>query len=444
MKRTSVAILAAAVVGVFAAEPGSAQEWRFDLGIYGGGSWYSSSLDDDQLGQDAEDVKFEPGWQLGTQLGWWLHPRFGLRANGGYSERPLDQGGEVVAGDINLWDVTGDLMIRLRPVPEEWFGTETLPYLALGAGVKEINPATNIPIENGEVDGIMFFPEGSQAAGQTFFMDHKTKFQALVGLGADFRFRPNMALRLEVGDRIWDTPIHFLQGDQRFPPGDENIGNWVHQVYGNLGLQFLFGLAEVVEEVVAPPPPPPAPAPPPPPPPEERNITVCVVDPTTGEFGIRTVSAVYVPSTGDTLVVVNGQRRPLSGTVGTIMLAPQADWYIAGSPMTLTVGRTEAEFVTVGGARQISANDLAYLGNVNGLPVYASRNDVTDLREELADLREARNTNDLEEIFEEEEDVREEFDELDIVYVPLRATDCVFQGLQRVEEVRKAGEDDLR
>lgn len=435
MKRAILAALTATAVGMIG-DPASAQEWSWDFGIHGGASYFTPSLDDDQLGADQEDLKYKLGWNSGLHLGWWPHPRFGIRANGGYSERAMKQGDtDPITEDHNHWDITGDLMIRLSEVPEEFMGREFLPYLALGAGIKHINPAEDVPLDDGN-EGVVFGVSATSFSTPVV-IDEENKFQALVALGGDWRFRPNMALRLEVGDRIWDTPIHFAvptgSGSfRRDPPGDENIGNWVHQIYGNIGLNWLFGLAAVPEPVVVTPPPaPPAPTPPPPAP-TTRDITVCVVDPSSGT-GLRTVNATYRIEQRDTMV--NGQ--PIRTAVGPVMVATQADWYIAGRPMALTVDRNTTEFVTYGGARVIGASDLEFLGTVNGLPVYASRNDVGDIREELAELRGARNSNDLAQILEEEDELREELEELDVVYVPLQPVGCVFQGLQRVEQVRK-------
>ena len=46
---------------------------------------------------------------------------------------------------------------------------------------------------------------------------------------------------------------------------------------------------------------------------------------------------------------------------------------------------------------------------------------------------------DLGQILEENRELQDEIDDVSVVYVPLYATGCVFQGVQRQEEVRKGG-----
>ncbi len=85
----------------------------------------------------------------------------------------------------------------------------------------------------------------------------------------------------------------------------------------------------------------------------------------------------------------------------------------------------------------IGAEDVAYLGTVNGLPVYADEDEVQDIYEEIEELREAQRDDDLEDILERRDYLREDFDDLEVLYVPLQPVGCVFQPVRRVEEVRK-------
>ncbi len=218
--------------------------------------------------------------------------------------------------------------------------------------------------------------------------------------------------------------------DQFFVIEDDDVGNVVHEIYGQLGLHYLFGLREPEEvAVVAPPAPPPPPA--------EEMVTVCVIDPAL-PGGIGYVNAVFVPSTGDTLVAVNGQRVPIARAYERrAVVAEGMGWYMRGEPLTVTVNGQTTEFVTYGGARVIEPEDVTFLGTLNGLPVYAAADEVQDIREELEELREARVEGDLEDILEEREDLREDFQDLEVLYVPLQPVGCVFQPVRRVEEVRK-------
>ena len=209
----------AALVLPLAAAPVWAQNYRFDLGVNGGVSWYSDALDEDDLFPSTGDVGFETGWLVGTQATFWLSPRIGIRANGTYTDRPLTfSNGDIFDDDdfndfndidlvesVNLWSLTGDLMFRFTRPRERWRGFEWLPYLALGAGAKFINPAGSFDIDgdtlivDGDtiinsrtIDGAPFITPGG-----AFILEKDTKFMGLVGIGTDLRFTPNFAVRLE-------------------------------------------------------------------------------------------------------------------------------------------------------------------------------------------------------------------------------------------------------
>jgi opacity protein-like surface antigen len=429
-----VALTAALLMPVVAA-PASAQNWKFDWGVNGGYSWFSSMLGEDETG--GEKITFEPGWLLGTQLTYWASPRIGIRANGTYSDREFDVGADEGFGHVNLWSATGDLLFRFSTPNEEWMGSEFLPYLALGAGMKFINGAGGETCNDGEDDFECHRPLVAAGGTQQFAFGDKNVFMGLVGLGADYRMSPNVALRLEVSDRIY-KPHVVAAGASAGAVGSENLAKVMHEVAGQIGLHFLMGLQqpEVVAVAPPPPPPPPPPAPEPPPAPTEDAITVCVIDPTAPN-GIRMQNAIFVRATGDTVVDVNGTRTPLTQAVGTVQVARTADWYVRGEPLTLTVGRNQMQYLTYQGARQIEADRLTFLGTINGYPVYADRDQVADLNADLAELRTAQNSNDLADILDERADVRGELEDIQYLYVPLEPTGCVFQTVQLLEQVRK-------
>lgn len=433
-----VAAAAAFVVPLLVASPASAQHYRVDFGINGGYSWYSALLGDDQLGGADADVRFSSNWLLGSQLTFWVTPRIGLRANMTYTDTNLE-GDDVTFHDhMNLWTGTGDLMFRFREPNEEWLGSEFLPYVALGLGAKWVNPAGDWATctGGGEDDSSChpFFP----TAGQGFAIEEATSFAGLVGLGADWRVSPNFAVRMELNDRIYKPEVYEITGagTSFSRSSGDNVAKTVHEIGGQIGLHILAGLREPPVVAVAPAPPPPPPPAPEPPPAREDNIMVCVVDPTAPN-GLRMQEAIYLVDAGDTVVVVNGQRRPLSTAVGTVVTASNQPWYVSGAPLVIDVGRTNYEYLTYQGAVRIEADRLTYLGTVNGLPVYADRDQVADVRDQLADVRQARATGDLGNILEQEQDLREAIDALQVVYVPLQPTGCVFQPLQRQQQVRK-------
>lgn len=455
MRRAVCTALAAGAVILATAMPAEAQRYRWDFGINGGGSWYSDALDEedvfvgvfDDFDDFDVDGKFKAGWLLGAQLTYWVprifgwEDRLGIRANLAYSERPfeLDFNGTVFDGfvfddeieidDVNLWSGTGDLLFRFRsPRRGDFSRVEWMPYLALGAGAKWIDPAFNITV--GDEEGSII-----DLGDRIFLIEDATKFMGLVGLGTDLRFSRRFALRAEVGDRIWDAPIRALGVDaingDLFIIEDDDVGNVIHELYGQLGIHVLFGLARPKEVAVV------APPAPPPPPPAEEAITVCVIDPTI-PGGISEIQALYVPARGDTLVTVNGQRVEIERAYERrVAVADQMDWYVRGEPLEITVNGETAEFVTYGGGRVIRPADIAFIGMINGTPVYADAAEARDIREEVEERRRARQSGDLEEILEERDDLREDFDDIEVLYVPLRPVGCVFQPVRRVEEVRK-------
>jgi hypothetical protein len=335
---------------------------------------------------------------------------------------------------VNLWSGTGDLLFRFRRPSDEFTGLETLPYLALGLGAKWINPAGAAATCTDTGEGEDFDCAPFDVAGTRFAISEGSTLMGLVGLGADWRFGRSFALRTEIGDRIWDAPIHALDPILNTTT-DEDVGGAVHELYGQLGLTFLFGLER--PPVVAVAPPPPAPAPTPVPEVRRESISVCVVDPTS-PGGIRMQSATLIEGR-DTVIMVGGVDRPFRESVGNVMVASNADWYVRGQPLTMNIGRQTVEFATYGTARTIEATDLAFLGTVNGVPVYADRDEVQDVIEEINELNRAQAGKDLGKILEENKDLREDLDDVRVLYVPLYSTGCVFQGVQRQEEVRKGG-----
>jgi hypothetical protein len=450
MRLVSKVGLLAVLLMPMATAPAFAQSWKWDWNINGGYSVFTNMLDAEDLGTVAEDsdVKFKSGGLLGTQLTFWPSTRFGIRVNGTYADRPLEVGGEtpvspIASGisNINLWGLTGDLMIRLAQPRSEFESMEILPYLALGLGAKWTNPAGDNYTCTDDTEGDSFACAPFTAGTTDFALGEKSSLMGLAGLGADWRVARNIAIRTEIGDRIWDPRLHELEpgtGTARtLAAGDEDVGKTVHELYGQVGLSFLFGVARPVEVAIAPPPPPaPEPAPPPAPEVTREAISVCVVDPT-APGGIRMQSATLVASR-DTMIMVDGTDRPLSTAIGTVSVASNADWYVRGEPLTITIGNRRAEFATYGSARIVEASDLAFLGTVNGIPVYADRNDVADVIDELDELNRT-NPKDLGQILEENRELRDEIDDVKVLYVPMHATGCVFQAVQRQEDVRKGG-----
>jgi hypothetical protein len=436
--------------------PAVAQSWKWDFGVNGGYSWLSKMLDESQTGlADAEpgqSISLAPGWLAGTQLTFWAGSKFGIRANARYGSRDV-KGTDMPSGtdfveDVNLWGATGDLLIRFRSPASEFTKMEVLPYLALGIGGKWHNPGGDqfTCTDAGDSDSCGPFTVAGTTTTTTFAVKDGMSIAGLIGLGADWRLSRNLALRTELTDQLFTPKVMVVTPGATadsftVTTGSEDVAKMVHEVGAQIGLHFLFGVprAQTVAVVIPPPaPPPPAPEPAyvPPPAPRSESVSVCVIDPTLGS-GIRTESALFYPSRGDTVVVVNGNEVALRNSVGNVMVASNADWYIRGQPLTMTIGRERMEYVTYGTAHMVQASDLAYLGTVNGVPVYADRDEVSDIRDELEDLNRAQRGADLARLLQEHKNLRDELSKVKVLYVPLQSTGCVFQPLQLQEQVRK-------
>jgi len=386
----------------------------------------------------------------GTQLGVWFNPKLGLRLNGRYADRKV-KGNDLstdFVNHVNLWGATADLMFRFKAPAPEFTKMEMLPYLALGAGAKWHNGAGDNFTCNEPTKGTSYncspFVTGIPGAPKGWVLGEENEIAGLVGLGADWRLARSIALRTELSDQIFKPQIHRTAGPP-FPapgaawtvPDGKVVSKLTHELGAQIGLHFLFGVAAPPVVAVVPPPAPPPPPPPAPVTPEVRReaLSVCVVDPT-APGGIRMQQTTLIESR-DTVITVGGSDRPFRESVGNVMVATNADWYVQGRPLTMTIGTGKAEFATYGTPRVIAGSDLAYLGTVNGYPVYADRDDVKNVIDELNEVRTAQAGKDLGEILNTQKDLRNSLESVKVMYVPTNATGCVFQAVQRQEEVRK-------
>jgi hypothetical protein len=462
-------VMAAAMLSL-AGGPLAAQQWKWDWGLNAGYSWITPMLTTDQTGlaEDAPSskVKFANGSLFGTQLTFWPGAKLGLRLNARYADRDIkfsdmDEAREEfdpVSG-VNLWGGSFDFMFRFKAPAAEYTGTEMLPYLALGVGLKWHNPGfdnfTCINTVENDSRACGPFVTGLVGSPRAFGLTEQKALMGHIGLGADWRLSRTLALRTELSDQIFKPRVMALN----FPPagatwtmtnGDESVAKTVHELGAQIGLHFLFGVARPAAVAVVQPVPEAPPPPPPPPvreeprreePIREESVTICVVDPT-DPSGFRIVTASRIlsgPSMGDTLVTVSGQRVPFRTTLGNVVVASNADWYVRGAPLTWTVANNKIEYHTYGSSQMIESGELAFLGTVNGIPVYADKDDIGDIRDELNDLNRAQRGADLARIMAEHKDLRTELAKVRVLYVPLQPAGCVFQPLQLQEAVRKGG-----
>ena len=449
MRALHKGLLLAPLLAVFAVEPASAQAWRWDFGVNAGWSKYTASLDEEDTGLADEtpgaEVKWDGSWLVGSQLTYWFGHKFGLRLNGRWADRELE-GSEIDETNwvtsTNLWGATADLMFRFKAPEPEFTSMEILPYFALGVGAKWHNGSEDQFTCNDGTNSFNCSPftTGGGAARRGWAFGEENAIAGLIGLGADWRVGRSFAIRTEINDQLFVPQYHRATpippfGSVNWTVEDDNSGNLTHELGAQIGLHFLFGLEPVPVVAVVPPPAPP-PTPTPTPTPVRRDaVTVCVIDPT-APGGIRMQSA-FVVEGRDTVVVVGGSDRPFSTSVGNIMVASNANWYVQGQPLTMKVGTKNVEFTTYGSPRMIEGSDLAYMGTINGYPAYADRDDVADVIEELNELNRARAGTDLGQILSEQKDLEGELDDLKVLYVPMNASGCVFQAVQRQEEVKK-------
>jgi len=440
--------LTALFAGV-AAAPAAAQRWKWDIGINSGYSWFSKMLDAERTGlpEDApgSEISIDHGPLFGAQLTYWAAPKVALRLNGRYASNDV-KGNDLddfdFVEDVNLWGGTLDLLFRFSEPADEFAGMEFLPYLALGGGLKWYNPAGDAFTcvgTDGESESCGPFTTGLPNQPATFAISEGSAFAGLVGLGADWRLSRGFAIRTEISDQIFKPEVRrgTFNGTTIDITSDENESKWIHELGAQIGLQFLLGVepAPVVAIQPAPTPPPAEPTPQPQPVPEEA-VTVCIIDPTAAG-GIRSEAAVYRPDTRDTLVTVNGQRVPLGNAVGNVAVASNSTWYLQGQPLVITVGEERIQFLTYGGARVVQPSDLALLGTVNGLPVYADADQVSHIRAQLDELNRPQRGADLGQILEQHRDLNAQLEDVTTLYVPIQPTGCVFQAVQRQEQVRK-------
>ncbi len=161
--------------------------------------------------------------------------------------------------------------------------------------------------------------------------------------------------------------------------------------------------------------------------PRVDEIALCALDPSSPR-GLGLVRAVHVQGTADTLGVVDGRRVPLeeASRGGTLR---EAEWYRAHEPFVLEMGTARLRYDIYGTGRIIDPTDLAYLGEADGLPVFAAASEVSAvaglLRQALA-----RDPH-LSAVLASSPRIRQVVGGLQVLYVPLRRTRCVFQGLLR-------------
>jgi hypothetical protein len=101
---------------------------------------------------------------------------------------------------------------------------------------------------------------------------------------------------------------------------------------------------------------------PPPPTPVERAIEICVLL----DRDFRFVTALLRPETGDTLVLVGGERRPFAEVYPEAARIPQPGWLLVGDPVTIG----GVEYTRFGIPRIVRPGELTFAGQVDGVDYF--------------------------------------------------------------------------
>jgi hypothetical protein len=394
MKRLLTFAMVAAVVVAGTGEAQAQVDGRraslFDLGLYAGAAWSSPWLTNVGPNDESVRVGFSP--IFGGTATYWLAPSWGLRLHGAYMPSGIYQTGGTAPGFFNREDLWinnwfYDLNLVLRP----WFAADAGDFLAstyffLGGGGLTANPAGT---------GHCVAPWDQYGACLAYDWEKATVGQGTLGLGFDLMaFGPSMGLFGELAAHIYSSPFHTGPGWTPIQPATATDPMAV-TTRGVLGVKFMFG------DILPPPPPviapPPPVTPPPPPPPAEREITVCVIV----DGQIQNVTATFRPDAGDTLVMVDGVRRPFREVhpVTQPNYAAGAAWFVGAEPVTFQNRR----YVRFGLPRVITAAELRRTGDHMGVPIFTATDAATPP---------------------------------EVIYVPVR-TGCEFQAYQVEEVVRR-------
>jgi hypothetical protein len=444
LKGVAVSALAAAVLAM----PAQSQTGRFGLEVHGG-----FMRPADIANGPGTFVGFAEPAAVGGSLNLWMGSsrRWGLLASGSWSgKNHFETGLGNKFGEVTNAMADASLAMRLRtPTNDKRF----LPYLSLGLGAVMVNPhngqtfPTDLAVcSNGGGSSCDYTPANIRLDQQ-----HHTDWAGVGAVGTDFFFTPSVALRLEAKDYYTDEGAYRRLNTGTFVNGDHNL-------LFTGGLAFYMGRAHVEEPgfvreepiIVTPPPMTPAPAPAPAPvvvapaPPAEESVTMCIVDPS--NLQARTVSATRVISDNTVYVTQNGQRVLFENAYPATspIYVRGATWYMNDQPLVVDLeaanskvtaaDRNRLELVLFGSPMQRTANDLVFMGTINGTPVYASRTDVSALQPRLE--THFSTTTDLTTILRSDADLAKDMGAVSTYYVAVEPN-CVFQPVSVTHFVRR-------
>jgi hypothetical protein len=344
--------------------------------------------------------------------------------------------------DVAIWQYDASLALRfVKPNAN----TRFLPWMSVGVGGVTINPENDpalFPV--GACVGGVVNPLGRsrsicdfEAVDVAITTAAQTELAFVPALGLDFFMSPSVTLRLEAKDYWTDESPYFRLSDGLHHDGGHN---WLF----NAGLAFYWGGRRVIEPgfvreepIIVPPPPPPAP-------PADIRSTMCVVD--ANGYQVRTIETITVPSENRVYVMRNGQRVPVDVAypANAPIYVRGATWFMNDQPLTVSLEtttvnvpadqRNRLELVRFGSTGTRSANDLVFIGTINGTPVFANRADVGAFRPRLE--RHLSTSTDLGTILRADADLAREMGQVDTYYVAVEPN-CVFQPMSVTHFVRR-------
>lgn len=340
---------------------------RFDLGAYAGGSWTSSWL-------EVKDQSFPVGFHpiFGAFATSWVQPRFGLRLHSGYIPATLPEPSETQLNAdaiqdgriLNIWLYDLDLMYRPfaeRVNAARWLSS--MYFFAGGGGLTANVAGESDPRTFPEVDPTCVFPYSFNDACLSYNPEYATVGQGTLGAGLTlFPLTDRLGLFGELGLHVYDSPFHIRPNAAREPDacGEDCVGRDVLAFTPRLVAGLLVGTGGRRPPAPVLPPPPP---PPPPPVPVEEPIRLCVLVNDVPRY----VDATVAPETGDTSVVVNGERRPFAAVYPPGTYAESRPFFVNNEPVPFAGRR----YVRFGLPRTVAPGDLTRIGEYQGVGLFA-------------------------------------------------------------------------
>jgi hypothetical protein len=354
---------------------------RFEVGVYGGGSWTSDwftsrnvtvrdGTTTDQGGETSFGIGLNPAF--GAHVTMWPHSRLGVRVHGAYipSDIPRAEAGDrpsFFAGSprtLNNW--LYDLNLVFRPwatgmnEPSTMFGST---YVFVGGGGFTANVAGREAPSGPSCEPTLL----ARGACLPYDARKATVGQGTAGIGFDLiPLGSGLGLFAELAGHGYSPPVHTSDGwiDRVTVPSGATVAiadkKFAVTTRFVAGVKVAIGDRAPAPAVLPVPMPPPAPTPAPAPP-ATREMMICVVE----DGQLRTVTTTFNPATSDTMVA--GQRFAARYPTTAPTYASAAAWFVQSDQMRFE----NRDYVRFGVTRIVSAPQLRRVGEHMGTPVFA-------------------------------------------------------------------------